>query len=85
MGNDVWIGKRATIMPGVQIGDGAIIGAESVVVKDVEPYTIVGGNPAKEIRKWYSSVSYTHSPLTAEVVQLHHFVILYGVFLSMGS
>ncbi|OAB41913.1 streptogramin A O-acetyltransferase Vat(I) [Paenibacillus glacialis] len=54
VGNDVWIGRRATIMPGVQIGDGAIIGAESVVVKDVEPYTIVGGNPAKEVRKRYS-------------------------------
>lgn len=51
IGNDVWIGRRATIMPGVRIGDGAIIAAEAVVVKDVEPYTIVGGNPAKEIRK----------------------------------
>ncbi|MEM1136019.1 MAG: CatB-related O-acetyltransferase [Bacteroidota bacterium] len=51
VGNDVWIGYKATIMPGVKIGDGAIIAAKSVVTKDVEPYTIVGGNPAKEIRK----------------------------------
>ncbi|MCP1307338.1 streptogramin A O-acetyltransferase Vat(I) [Paenibacillus tyrfis] len=54
VGNDVWIGRRATIMPGVRIGDGAIIAAEAVVVKDVEPYTIVGGNPAREIRKRFS-------------------------------
>lgn len=51
IGNDVWIGNSATIMHGVKIGDGAIIGAGSLVTKDVEPYTIVGGNPAKEIRK----------------------------------
>ena len=51
VGNDVWIGQNATILPGVHIGDGAIIGASSVVAKDVEPYTIVAGNPAKPIRK----------------------------------
>ncbi|MFK7824159.1 MAG: CatB-related O-acetyltransferase [Oligoflexales bacterium] len=51
IGNDVWIGYEATIMPGVKIGDGSIIASKSVVVKDVEPYSIVGGNPAKEIRK----------------------------------
>lgn len=51
VGNDVWIGMDAIIMPGVKIGDGAIIGAKSVVAKDVAPYTIVGGNPAREIRK----------------------------------
>ena len=51
VGNDVWIGQNATILPGVQIGDGAIIGANSVVGSDVEPYTIVAGNPAKIIRK----------------------------------
>ncbi len=50
IGNDVWIGCEAAIMPGVTIGDGAIIGARSVVTKDVEPYTIVAGNPAKKIR-----------------------------------
>jgi virginiamycin A acetyltransferase len=53
VGNDVWIGRRATIMPGVQIGDGAIISAEAVVVRDVDPYTVVGGNPAREIKQRY--------------------------------
>ena len=51
VGNDVWIGQNATILPGVHIGDGAIIGANAVVASDVEPYTIVAGNPAKLIRK----------------------------------
>jgi virginiamycin A acetyltransferase len=52
--NDVWIGYDSTIMPGVKIGNGAVIAARAVVVKDVEPYTIVGGNPAKPIRKRFS-------------------------------
>lgn len=51
IGNDVWIGYNATIMAGVTIGDGAIIAANSTVVKDVAPYSIVGGNPAFEIKK----------------------------------
>ena len=51
IGNDVWIGQNATIMPGIHIGDGAIIGANSLVSKDVEPYTIVAGNPIRVIRK----------------------------------
>ena len=51
IGNDVWIGQNAVILPGVQIGDGAIIGANSVVGSNVAPYTIVIGNPAKELRK----------------------------------
>ena len=51
IGNDVWIGNSVTIMSGVTIGDGAIIGTNALVAKDVEPYTIVGGNPAKLIRK----------------------------------
>jgi len=51
IGNDVWIGYDSLIMPGVQIGNGAIIASKSVVVKDVEPYTIVGGNPAITIKK----------------------------------
>lgn len=51
VGNDVWIGSEAMIMPGVQIGDGAVIGSRAVVTKDVEPYAIVGGNPAKIIKK----------------------------------
>ena len=51
IGNDVWIGYDAVIMSGVKIGDGAIIGTRAVVTKDVPPYTIVGGVPAKPIRK----------------------------------
>lgn len=51
VGNDVWIGTEAMIMPGVTIGNGAIISARSVVAKDIEPYTVVGGNPAKPLRK----------------------------------
>lgn len=51
IGNDVWIGFSAMVMPGVRIGDGAVIGAGSVVTRDVEPYTIVAGNPAREIKK----------------------------------
>lgn len=49
IGNDVWIGSRVTIMPGVKIGNGAIIGASAVVTKDVKEYDIVAGNPAKTI------------------------------------
>lgn len=51
IGNDVWIGDGASIVAGIRIGDGAIIGANALVTKDVEPYTIVGGVPAKPIRK----------------------------------
>lgn len=51
IGNDVWFGRECLIMPGVKIGDGAIIAARSVVVKDIKPYSIVGGNPARVIRK----------------------------------
>ena len=51
IGNDVWIGQNAVILPGVHIGDGAIIGANSVVGRDVDPYTIVVGNPARVLRK----------------------------------
>lgn len=54
VGNDVWIGYEAVVMAGVTIGDGAIIGARAVVTKDVLPYTIVGGVPAKEIRRRFS-------------------------------
>ena len=54
IGNDVWIGYEAVIMAGVTIGDGAIIGARAVVTKDVPPYTIVGGVPAREIRRRFS-------------------------------
>ena len=51
IGNDVWIGQNAVILPGVHVCDGAIIGANSVVGSDVAPYTIVIGNPAKVLRK----------------------------------
>jgi acetyltransferase-like isoleucine patch superfamily enzyme len=54
IGNDVWVATNAVIMSGVTIGDGAVIGAYSVVTKDVPPYTIVAGNPAKQIRKRFS-------------------------------
>lgn len=54
VGNDVWIGYEAVILAGVTIGDGAIIGTCAVVTKDVPPYTIVGGIPAKPIRKRFS-------------------------------
>ncbi len=51
IGNDVWIGQNVTFLPGVKVGDGAIIGANSVVRKDIEPYAIVIGNPARMLRK----------------------------------
>lgn len=54
VGDDVWIGYGATILSGVTIGQGAVIAAGSVVVKDVEPYSVVGGNPAKLIKYRYS-------------------------------
>lgn len=54
IGNDVWIGYNATIMAGVTIGDGAIIAANATVVKDVAPYSIVGGNPAREIKQRFT-------------------------------
>ena len=56
IGNDVWIGHGAIIVAGVTIGDGAIVAAGSVVVKDVEPCTIVGGNPASFIRDRFSTI-----------------------------
>lgn len=54
IGNDVWLGYRSVILAGVTIGDGAIVGAYSVVTKNVPPYTVVAGNPAKEIRMRFS-------------------------------
>ncbi len=55
IGNDVWIGQNAVILPGVHIGDGVIIGANSVVGSNVAPYSIVVGNPAKEIKKRFDN------------------------------
>ena len=57
IGNDVWIGYEAVIMPGVKIGDGAVIGTRAVVTKDVPPYTIVGGVPAKPIRRRFDDAT----------------------------
>lgn len=50
VGNDVWIGRNSVILPGVRIGDGAIVAAQSVVTRDVAPYTVVGGNPARLLK-----------------------------------
>ncbi|GAA3197791.1 MULTISPECIES: CatB-related O-acetyltransferase [Streptomyces] len=61
VGNDVWFGREVTVMPGVRIGDGAIIATGAVVTADVPPYTIVGGNPARPIRQRFTD---------AEVAQL---------------
>lgn len=60
IGNDVWMGYNATIMPGVTIGHGAIIASNATVVKDVEPYSVVGGNPAKEVKKRFSEEQIEH-------------------------
>ncbi|XWY21573.1 Vat family streptogramin A O-acetyltransferase [Bisgaard Taxon 45] len=60
IGNDVWIGYNATIMPGVKIGDGAIIGTHSVVTKNVPPYTVVAGNPARVIKTRFSPEKIEH-------------------------
>ena len=57
IGNDVWIGYEAVILSGITIGDGAIIGTRAVVTKDIPPYTIVGGVPAKPIRKRFDDVT----------------------------
>jgi virginiamycin A acetyltransferase len=57
IGNDVWIGTSATIMPGIKIGHGAIIGTNAVMAKDVAPYTIVGGNPAQPIRQRFDETT----------------------------
>lgn len=55
IGNDVWIGYEAVIMQGVHIGDGAVIGSRAVVTRDVPPYTVAGGVPAKEIKKRFQN------------------------------
>lgn len=60
VGNDVWIGQNVTVMPGVNIGDGAIIAANSVVTKDIPAYYIAGGNPCKIIRKRFDDELITY-------------------------
>lgn len=60
VGHDVWIGHRATIMAGIKIGNGAIVGCDSVVTKDVPPYAIVAGNPAKLIRYRFDADTISH-------------------------
>lgn len=60
IGNDVWIGQNVTFLPGVKVGDGAIIGANATVSNDVPPYTIVAGNPAKIIRKRFNKKVINH-------------------------
>ena len=52
--NDVWIGESVILMSGIRIGNGAIVGAKSVVTKDVEPYSVVAGNPARQVKKRFS-------------------------------
>lgn len=65
IGNDVWIGNNVIIIQGIKIGNGAVIGAGSVVTKDVDPYTIVAGNPARLIRKRFDNE-------TIEILQQSH-------------
>lgn len=60
VGNDVWFGYESLILPGVKIGNGAVIGARSVVTKDVAPYTIVAGNPARIIRQRFDAETIAH-------------------------
>lgn len=56
IGNDVYIGRGARLLAGVNIGDGAVVGAYSVVIRDVRPYAVVAGNPARELRRRFSDV-----------------------------
>lgn len=80
IGNDVWIGYESVIMQGVHIGDGAIVAARAVVTKDVPPYTIVGGVPAKAIRKRFPEekvnklmkIQWWNWPETKIKQNLHH-------------
>jgi virginiamycin A acetyltransferase len=53
VGNDVWVGREATVLPGITIGHGAVVGAHAVVTRDVAPYAVVAGNPAREVRRRY--------------------------------
>jgi len=91
VGNDVWIGYESLIMPGVHIGDGAIIAARSVVVSDVEPYTVVGGNPAKPIRRRFEQdvvdelLDIAWWDWSAEVITAHLEAIVSGDVAALRS
>ncbi|QTL52376.1 Vat family streptogramin A O-acetyltransferase [Priestia aryabhattai] len=84
IGNDVWMGTDTVIMPGINIGDGAIIAAKSVITKDVEPYTIVGGNPAQKIKERFPEqiinklLEIKWWDLTIDIISAHIDVIVNG-------
>ena len=84
IGNDVWVGMDTVIMPGVNIGDGAIVAAKSVITKDVEPYAIVGGNPAQKIKERFPEqiinklLEIRWWDLTIEIISDHIDVIVNG-------
>ncbi|KLV31419.1 Vat family streptogramin A O-acetyltransferase [Priestia megaterium] len=84
IGNDVWIGMDTVIMPGINIGDGAIVAAKSVITKDVEPYTIVGGNPAQKIKERFPKqiinklLEIKWWDLTIDIISAHIDVIVNG-------
>lgn len=91
IGNDVWIGYDALIMPGVRIGNGAIVSARSVVVADVPAYTIVGGNPAKPIKQRFDSETVARLELLAwwdwpiEMITQHLELIVSGDIDALAS
>jgi virginiamycin A acetyltransferase len=84
IGNDVWVGMDTVIMPGINIGDGAIVAAKSVITKDVEPYTIVGGNPAQKIKERFPEqiinklLEIKWWDLTIDIISAHIDVIVNG-------
>ncbi|WP_282173401.1 Vat family streptogramin A O-acetyltransferase [Cytobacillus firmus] len=84
IGNDVWIGMDTVIMPGIKVGDGAIVAAKSVITQDVEPYTIVGGNPAKKLKNRFPEEIITELleiewwDLDIKVISAHIDVIVNG-------
>ncbi|MBE2978876.1 Vat family streptogramin A O-acetyltransferase [Priestia megaterium] len=84
IGNDVWVGMDTVIMPGINIGDGAIVAAKSVITKDVEPYAIVGGNPAQKIKERFPEqiinklLEIRWWDLTIEIISDHIDVIVNG-------